>query len=187
MLSTGMRYSDGVTLSRLEFFNIDPNQNTNKNLILRKLEPRDQSYGVIDLNYALQINNSYVKISELVKEKAMTVCFIEPSREPTKHLFKEIKALKHEFEQWGGTILFVMSEDKAAPDFNFASWGFPKNTLCVEDREGAWFSNIITSTDQYFRDNYPVVYIVTPEGELSFKSEGYRIGTGELIHRSLKN
>ncbi|MDR1345875.1 MAG: transglutaminase-like domain-containing protein [Bacteroidales bacterium] len=187
MLSTGMRYSDGVTLSRLEFFNIDPNQNITKNVILRKLDPRNQSYGAIDLNYALWIDNSYLKISELVKEKAMIVCFIEPSREPTKHLFKDIKALKHEFEQWGGTILFVASEDKATINSNFASWGFPRNALYVEDKKGAWFANILTSTDQYFRDNYPVVYIVSSTGELIFKSEGYRIGTGELIYRSLKN
>ncbi|MDR1113424.1 MAG: hypothetical protein LBL18_06685, partial [Bacteroidales bacterium] len=187
MLSTGMRYSDGVTLSCLEFFNIDPNQNTTKDLIFKKLEPRNQSYGTIDLNYALWTNNSYLKISELIKEKAMIVCFIEPSREPTQHLFKDIKALKHEFEQWGETILFVTSEDKAAIDFNFASWGFPRNTLCIEDKEGTWFASILASTDQYFRDNYPVVYIVTPTGELIFKSEGYRIGTGELIYRSLEN
>jgi len=185
MLSTGIRYSDGTALSRLDFFTIDPHQTISKEIIIRKLEPRNQSFGTINTNYDLRIKDKYVKVSEMIKEKAMVVCFIDPSREPTKHLLKDIKALKQDFEKWNGTMLFVLPEDKATPDFNFAHWGLPKNAYCVEDKANAWFNHILTTTGQDFGDNYPVVYIITPKGELTFKTEGYRIGTGELIYRSL--
>ena len=37
-----------------------------------------------------------------------------------------------------------------------------------------------------FKDNYPLVFIVQPDGRLTFCSEGYRIGTAELIFKSLE-
>jgi hypothetical protein len=186
LLSTGIRYSDGTALSRLEFFNIKPTQTLTKDMILRKLTPRDaENYGQIDLDYSLIINNKNFKISDLTKENKLIVCFIEPSREPTKHLLKDIKALKTEFEQWGGNMLFVVPEDKAALDFRFEQWGMPRQAVCIEDKESAWFNNILQSSKQYFRDNYPVVYIIDKEGNIVFKAEGYRIGTGELLYQSL--
>jgi hypothetical protein len=186
LLSTGIRYSDGTALSRLEFFNISPNQSLTKDVTLRKLIPREaENYGKIDLEYILSINNKDVKISDLTKNNKLILCFIEPSREPTKHLFNDIKALKKEFEQWGGNMLFVLPEENAALDFNFEEWKLPKQAICIEDKGSTWFNNIIQGTKQYFRDNYPLVYIIDREGNIVFKTEGYRIGTGELLYRSL--
>ncbi|MEG1556733.1 MAG: hypothetical protein RR356_08430, partial [Bacteroidales bacterium] len=185
MISTGIRYSDGTTLSRLDFFNLPANQTVKKEMVIRKLEPRKEFYGTIDLNYKIPMNHRDVKLADLVKDRKMVVCFIDPTREPTKHLLKEIGQLKNQFEKWGGRMFFAVPTEKIAPDFNFSTWNLPQQAFYMEDKNGAWFNQIMTSTDQYFRDNYPVVFIVNKEGDLEFKTEGYRIGTGELIFKSL--
>ena len=47
-------------------------------------------------------------------------------------------------------------------------------------------SQVFSDVNQlyYFRDDYPVVFLINPDGTIVFKSEGYRIGTGELILKS---
>jgi len=116
----------------------------------------------------------------------MLVCFIDPTLEPTKHLLNDLAARKSDFEKWGGTMLFVVPSDKLSADFNFDQWQLPSQSILMEDKGNQWFNKIITDTDQYFRDNYPVVYLIKNDGMIIFKSEGYRIGTGNLILNTLK-
>ena len=61
-----------------------------------------------------------------------------------------------------------------------------KECQLIEDIDNQWFENIIATTDQYFRDNYPVVFLINADGIITFKSEGYNIGTGNLILQSTK-
>ena len=103
-----------------------------------------------------------------------------------RHLFKDISSLKSKFEQWGGNLLFVIPSDKRSESFKASDWNLPSNSVFMYDEDSQWIKNIVTSTNQSFSDNYPLVYIVNADGELVFKSEGYRIGTGELIYKSLK-
>lgn len=185
MLSTGNRYSDGTTLSRLEFFHLG-NGEVHKDLIIRDLVQRSVTYGTIKTDYQITQKGKKTSVRELMKGKQTLVCFIDPTREPTKHLLKDIATLKADFEKWGGSIIFAVPSDKLAPDFKFASWGLPNQSILIEDIDNQWFNNIITTTDQYFRDNYPVVFLINPDGNIIFKSEGYNIGTGNLILQSTK-
>ena len=44
----------------------------------------------------------------------------------------------------------------------------------------------LKSANQSFRDNYPLIYIVDSKGQIIFYSEGYRIGVGDLISKTIK-
>ena len=184
LLSTGNRYSDGTALSHLEFFNIEPNHEVKKQLVIRELVKRTENYGKIRTDYKIVVNGKKTAVKEVMGNKQTLVCFIDPTREPTKHLLKDIASMRNEFEKWGHPILIVIPEGKAAPDFNFKAWGLPKQSILMQDKGNQWFKDIITSADLYFRDDYPMVFLINPDGTIVFKSEGYRIGTGELILKS---
>ena len=186
MLSTGNRYSDGETLSQLEFFNIEPAQTVHKTITLRELTPREREYGVIDLKTAVSILGTPNLLSELIIDKELIVCFIDPAREPTRHLFKEFAQLKRAFENWNGKILFLIPEEKQSTAFNPKIQEFPKNSIFTVDEKSQFLKTLLSSTNQEFRDDYPLVFILNQEGKLVFKSEGYRIGLGELLLKSLK-
>ena len=186
MLSTGNRYSDGETLSQLEFFNIESEKTVNKTITLRELAPRNKTYGALDVNYQISIDNSLTPLIDLMPERELVVCFIDPAREPTRHLFNDIVPLKKEFENWSGNILFVIPEEKQTTAFNSKNWNIPKNAIFTVDKELRFINYILNSTNQEFRNDYPLVFIINKEGTLVFKSEGYRIGTGELLLKSLK-
>ena len=184
LLSTGNRYSDGTALSHLEFFTIEPNQEVKKQLVIRDLVKRTENYGKIHTDFKIVVDGKKTTVKSMMNDLQTLVCFIDPTREPTKHLLKDIASLQNEFEKWGHPLLFVIPDGKAAPDFNFKSWGLPEQSILIQDNGDQWFNEILSSADLYFRDDYPVVFLVNPDGTIVFKSEGYRIGTGGLILKS---
>lgn len=186
MLSTGSRYSDGTTLSKLDFFNIEENQTVTKDIVLRTLEPRNEFYGNIDVSKKLQIADKEVSVKDLIGDKQLILCFIDPNREPTKHTLKDFEVLKKQFESWSGNILLVIPSEKHTASFDVQQWNLPQQSQVIIDGDSKWMNSILSSTNQEFRDNYPLIFIVNADGGLSFKTEGYRIGTGELIYKSLK-
>ena len=181
MLSTGNRYTDGTALSRIEFFTIMPNKTTHQKLIIRNLDENISDLGQIDLQYKLPETQSKKTVKELAKGRPLLLCFIDPSREPSKHLLKDIASHAREFEQRGYSILFVLPEDKNVPDFNFDKWKLPSQSILVEDKGNQWLNNVLTHTKSTFSDNYPLVIFANKEGTILFKSEGYRIGTSNQI------
>ncbi len=186
MLSTGSRYSDGNTLSRLQFFNIVEGEETVLPLVLRELTTRDIEYGTITLaDYAVAEG---VAMADMAKEHDLVVAFIDPNREPTRHLFNDVKAYREPLEQWGGNMIFYVPSDFKTKDFNeqhILSY-LPEKSQVVIDDNGAVMARLLKEADIYFRDNYPLVLIIDSEGRITFKTEGYRIGTGELIYKSLR-
>ena len=182
MLSTGVRNSEGTVLSRLEFFNIPADKAVSKTVILRdfNLVPEGSSYGHINPDLMLPVDGAEGSIRSLSGVKQLIVCFIDPTREPTKHLLKEMSQLKREFERQGNNILFVVPSDKLAPDFHFEAWDLPHSQL-IEDIGNRWTDSFIEATGHNFRNNFPAVFVTGGEGNILFFSEGYSIGTGNLI------
>ena len=189
MLSTGNRYSDGTTLSRLVFFNIEVGKTVNQTVELRTLVPRKEIFGSVDLNTEIiWKHNNDKTIADCVKDKDLVLCFIDPNREPTRHLINDLAAFKTKFEQWNGVMVFLVPTSRMTKDFNADKLAqqLPRNAIIIEDKDSKWMNNLLEKSDQYFRDNYPLVFIVNKDGKLILKTEGYRIGTGELMYKSLE-
>lgn len=185
MLSTGNRYSDGVVLSRVEFFNIQPGKKVTKEIVIRDLVPRDQNYGQIDLKQPLFGALKGKTIESVMGNKKLVLCFIDPTREPTRHLFKDIAALKTQFEEWGGSILFVIPSVKNTGNFHFEKWGFPKGVQFIVDDQSSFMKKLLKDTKIEFKEEYPLLFIINEKGEITTKSEGYRIGAGEMLLKML--
>jgi hypothetical protein len=185
MLSTGNRYSDGVVLSRLEFFTVEAGKTVEKSIIIRDLVPRDQVFGTIDLKQPLFGTLQGKTIQSVMGGKKMVLCFIDPTREPTRHLFKDIAALKKEFESWGGSILFVIPSSKNTGNFQFEKWGLPNQSQFIVDEQSAFLKKLLKDSKLEFKEEYPLLLIINEKGELTSKSEGYRIGAGEMILKGL--
>jgi transglutaminase-like putative cysteine protease len=194
-LTTGNRYTDGRVLARNEYFNIKHNQVVIKDLTIRKLEAENRVYGKID-----------TVISRSVYDKGLVVCFIEPDREPTKHLMNELPGLKIDLDKWEGSFIFAVPSEKLTKGFTAELYkGLPARSVFMSGGSGAeeketvqndkvvapdisteeLLTLFLKSADHSFRDNYPLIYIVNSSGEIIFQSEGYKIGLPDLIKRSL--
>ena len=187
MLSTGNRYSDGEVLSHLEFFNIKQGETTTREVLIRTLVPREKEfYGFISSDSQIESNDNILNIKDLAKEKPLVLCFIDPNREPTKHTLKEFGAMRQSYEKWNGNILMVIPPDKLTEPFSAEKWNLPNQTIIATDTNGL-MEKILADTKQQYNDNPPLIFIVDENGKITFRSEGYRIGTAELIYKSINN
>ena len=187
MLSTGNRYSDGEVLSHLVFFNLKQGETTEQELTIKPLVPRQaETYGTIADDTDIKIDSKTVNLKSMAKDKPLVLCFIDPNREPTKHTLKEFGAMRETYENWGGNILMVVPQEKLTEPFSATKWNLPKQTIVATDSNGL-MDKILRDTKQEYNDNPPLIFIVDAEGRLTFRSDGYRIGTAELIYKELNS
>ena len=187
MLSTGNRYSDGEVLSHLEFFNIKQGETMEREVKIRPLVQREKEfYGFISSDSQIEVDGKTIKLNDLAKDKPLVLCFIDPIREPTKHTLKEFGAMRETYEKWGGKILMAVPAEKLTEPFSTEKWNLPKQTIVATDTNGL-MEKILTDTKQQFNDNLPLIFIVEANGKITFRSDGYRIGTAELIYKSLND
>ena len=187
MLSTGNRYSDGEVLSHLVFFNLKQGETTEQELTIKPLVLRQtETYGTIADNTEIEIDGKMVNLKSMAKDKPLVLCFIDPNREPTKHTLKEFGAMHETYENWGGNVLMVVPQEKLTEPFSAAKWNLPKQTIVATDSNDL-MDKILHDTKQQYNDNPPLIFIVDAEGRLTFRSDGYRIGTAELIYKELNS
>ena len=185
LLSTGNRYSDGTVLSRLEFFHIKQGETTEKEIIVRPLEARpDEHYGQLSQEMRVTVDGKATPITDLARKYPLVLCFIDPDREPTKHLLNELAGMQKTFNENKIPFLMVIPEEKNTQPFDPKVWHLPFDTKVEVDSTGL-LGRILKQNHILFRDNYPLVFIIRPDGEITFKSEGYRIGTAALVFKSL--
>ncbi|MBP5613669.1 MAG: transglutaminase domain-containing protein [Bacteroidales bacterium] len=185
MLSTGNRYSDGAALSRLEFFNVSEGETVTKELVIRPLEARPgMVYGCVTAGMRVSINSEQHSLPELLGKNPLVLCYIEPDREPTKHLLNELSAMQKTFDEWKIPFLMVVPEGEERA-FDPKRWHLPHDTKVAVDSNGLLLERLAAEKICFKTVSRPLVLIVRPDGKVTFKSEGYRIGTAELVFKSL--
>ncbi len=188
VLITGVRLQDGTVLSRLKFFSIA----TNKEKMLL-LEFRDKTsvnangYGFIPLEYEFDIFKTTLKksIKELSSKSGMVFVWMDPDSEPTKHTMNDILKFKSNFDQWPGSILFLVKPDWIMSSFTPTNYpNLPtKSFFAIDQRD--YLSVVEKAIKQQFDNNYPIVLVIDNTGKVMFFSAGYKIGNGEEILKKI--
>lgn len=175
-ICTGNRYEDGRVLIRNEYFNIVGGATVKKVLKTRALEMTRVVFGSV----------KGAVDSKLYNDNGLVICFIDPDKEPTKHLMNEFPPLKTEFDKWRGRFLFVVPGSKNSSSFNPEKYkGLPGKSVFVTKDGERLLKSFADSSKIPFKDDYPLIFIVNEKGEIIFHSQGYKIGTTEYLHKSL--
>jgi hypothetical protein len=185
MLVTGNRINDSKILSNISFFELSENEHKTLEVEIRKDVSEKKILGKIDLekiNSLFPLNKTSQACSN---DKGIVIIWIEPEKEPTKHIFNDLPLLKTELDTWGGTFLFL-SQTKQSGSFDPLSiQGLPSNTLFSIDDQLGFFKKYVKINDP-IDINMPVVIKSDKDGNINFISSGYRIGIGEQILKSVR-
>ncbi|MDF2838150.1 MAG: transglutaminase, partial [Paenibacillus sp.] len=107
----GTRLKDGATLVRLTYFAVFPGKLTKLPLTFRKQSIDIPILGEVDCSWTFTISEDVSKpIGEWLNPKGTVLAWIEPDREPSKHLLREIGELAGRFELTGTKILFAVGD-----------------------------------------------------------------------------
>jgi hypothetical protein len=185
LLVTGNRLNDGSVLTRLTFFEVNEEKVTDVKVEVRNKTTEEKPWGIIktaEFSFETYNENKVMKLSELSDKKGAIVVFIDPGKEPSKHVMADIAAVKQNFEAWGGSIVFVLDKTKLSRSFkpeNFKN--IPVQSFFAFDNDKKLITEIERLKNKNIKNNLPVIILADANGNLLFYSEGYTIGVGEQL------
>ena len=186
MLVTGNRLNDKKILAGLSFFDLAPNEHRKIEIKLRQDHTEYHLLGKIDFNLLSGLFRSKEVTSQECSKNGTVIIWIEPEKEPTKHIFNDLPLLKGELNGWGGKFFFLSGSDKE--NVNLKSGlppDLPDNSLLGIDPDFKLLNKFI-SENKLQQVSLPYVIECDNKGNILFTSSGYRIGIGEQIIRHLK-
>ncbi|HCU20625.1 MAG: hypothetical protein A2X05_14530 [Bacteroidetes bacterium GWE2_41_25] len=185
MLLTGNRISDNRILTSMYFFDLGENEHKDLIITLRKHVPEKNITGKLDLAGTAELFSNTKDLPSNIKKKGVVIIWIDPEKEPTRHIFNDLPLLKSELDSWGGYYLFLAGKAPAASGFDpSALKGLPENSLFGNDQD-LEFLNRSTDVTKLPDDKLPYVLVSDKDSNIIYTSTGYRIGIGEQILKHL--
>ena len=184
MVVTGNRLNDSKILANVSFFDLSENEHKTVEIRLRK-DTSDVKYlGKIDLNNIVDLFTENKVNPEKKLGNGYVIIWIEPDKEPTKHIFNDLPLLKNELDAWGGYFLFLTtSRDENTGFIEKVKKGLPLNSFfATDDQQNALKKSFGSISSSEIR--LPYVAMTDKNGNILFTSSGYRIGIGEQILKS---
>lgn len=183
MLVTGNRTEDSGVLSSIMFFRLEPGEKKNLNFELREEMKSPEILGKIDLDQAFLYNNATAELQEYA-DRGLLIVWIDHNREPSKHILNDLPLVKRELDQLGCQLIFL--SDPAARSASYKPdefKGLPANSIFAFDTDLEILKSLrgdITSSIQL-----PFVIYSDRNGNIYYMSEGYTIGIGEQILKTI--
>jgi hypothetical protein len=185
MLVTGNRLNDSRILSNISFFDLSENEHKKVEVKIRKDFVEKKILGSIDLKKISSLYHLDNSSQACAKNSGVVIIWIDPEKEPTKHIFNDLPYLKSELDALGTRFLFL-SDTQNVSRFNKEHIkGLPANSSFGADSNMSLLKNSMNLNLSTDRD-LPVVLVSDQNGNIVFTSIGYRIGIGEQILKYLK-
>lgn len=186
MLTTGNRDETGNVMTSVSFLELNPGEELPVKVSIPEFPEESVAGFSVDLDYTLTSMAGTKVPLDSISGMGVVLVWIEPGKEPTRHLLNDLPVLKSEFDRWGGWFVFLTDPDRTPGEFDPESvTGTPGNTLFASDPGLQLLESVAGST---IRERpWPVVLYCSGSGEVLFASEGYRIGTGQQLLRKIRN
>jgi hypothetical protein len=178
MLVTGNRLDDNRILASLDFFDISEGEHKVVDIKIRHENSQQEILGKAELTKILiGIDDEEDKYKSMAGRDAI-IAWLETDREPSRHVLNDFMQLERELDSWGGAfVFFTVGGTTISPE---ERQKLPYNSLFSDDSGLNVLHSQINCKD-LSGNSYPILLLVNKNGEIIFKSEGYRIGTGEQI------
>jgi hypothetical protein len=189
MLVTGNRHPDGSVLSSVTFFEVEKDKTTSLAVDIRETETNQERWAMLDTS-GLEISeyNSEKKIhfADLIQPKGAVLVWINPEKEPSRHVMVDIASVREIFERWAGSMVFFMDKNNISSQINPDKFkGLPTQLIYTFDENNKILKQVEKLKGHELSGNLPVIIVSDARGNLIYFSEGYRIGVGEQIAKEI--
>jgi len=189
LLVTGNRQPDGSVLSSVTFFDVPANITTDVKVEIRQDFATAEPWAKINpasIKFNQYANKQTLTLSNLTSGKGAVLIWIDPDKEPSKHVMADIPAVKELIEKWGGGIVFLFATEKVSASFKPSNFpDLPAQSIFAFDKGAKMITEIEQLRKRKCSNNLPVIVITDANGNLVYYSEGYKIGIGEQIAKAI--
>ena len=108
------------------------------------------------------------------------------NQEPTNHTLRDISALKADLEKWGRKLVLLFPNQEQAGKYRAADFsGLPNTVIYGIDTEDI-AQQIVKNMKLKHKDTLPIFIIADTFNRVVFVSQGYTIGLGEQLMKTVK-
>lgn len=179
-VTTGIRQKDGTVLGRWHYTTIRPDEESKLTLTFREPSEHIPVLGTADLASPLQLPEGSAKsLGELAGTKGAIVAWLEPDREPSKHLLREAGELAESIEAMGIPVIFAVGDDKWTASFNPTAYvNLPSGVQFVRDSSYCALQSFASVTPLGV-NGFPHLFVLDGDGRIRYKESGYKPGSGK--------
>lgn len=179
-LTSGIRLKDGTVRVRFTYFNVRASKQTEVTLTYREATVDIPVLGKIDRDNSLTLLEGTDKtLGDLIGENGAIAAWIEPEREPTKHLFRELSELAEPLDKLGAPIVLVIGDSEWTASFDPANYPkLPSRTIFVRDSTYASLPEFISKSPAN-EAGFPHLFVLDGQDQIRYTASGYKIGTGK--------
>ena len=190
VLVTGTRLASGSVLTRMDQFTINEGTVTRKPLVIRQSDTEVQVIGNFNSESLFTTWNNgaageHKSLLQACGRGYFVVGVIGVAQEPTNHALRDIAALQSDLEKWGRTMVLLFPDEEAASRFKASEFpGLPSTVVYGIDTDGI-AEQAIRSMKLNPRGGLPIFLIADTFNRVVFVSQGYTIGLGEQLMKTV--
>lgn len=178
-LTTGIRLKDGTVRVRLGYFTVSEGNTTEVPLTFREAAEEVPVLGTLDGGGEVaRFDGTAAALGSLIGSQGAITAWIEPEREPTKHLLRELGELAESFDKLALPIVLIIGDREWTASFDPAAYpNLPAQTAFVRDSSYASLPDLISSSAAS-EAGYPHLFVLDGQNQIRYTASGYKIGTG---------
>ena len=182
-LITSNRLSSGKILVDMVYFDVEGDVKID--LYFPKTRADRQILGTMNRSKLTKfINYEDDKAKDLQASSDVVVLIIQPDKEPTKHMLNDIQKIQKNFDELNNTIVFIIPENDMSATFKVANYpSLPLRSVFKTAKKS--FVELLEIDMEMNSKLYPKVMITNKDGEIYYFVEGYKIGVGDDLLKSL--
>ncbi|MFC9706912.1 transglutaminase domain-containing protein [Paenibacillus sp. NPDC056933] len=179
-LTTGIRLKDGTVRVRFIYCIVRAGDTTEVVLTYRETMVDIPVLGKLATDSELtRLDGSEVVLHDLLGSEGAVAAWIEPEREPTKHLIRELCELAEPLDKLGVPIVLVIGDTEWNASFDSGAYPkLPVRTVFVRDSSYASLSGFISKPVAH-EAGYPHLFVLDNQDQIRYSASGYKIGTGK--------
>lgn len=188
ILVTGTRLASGGVLAQMTSLNVKAGGRTETKLVMRENKDEVQVIGNFNsesLFTTLEGGNKQ-SLLQACGRGYFVVGIFGVNQEPTNHALRDISALKVDLEKWGRKLVLLFPNQEQVGKYRAADFpGLPNTVIYGIDTEDI-AQQIVKNMKLKRKDTLPIFIIADTFNRVVFVSQGYTIGLGEQLMKTVK-
>lgn len=188
LLVTGTRLANGTVLAELTTFPVEAGQTNNINLEMRENKDEVQVLGNFNSEnkFKRADNGEETSILATTGRGYYVIALLGARQEPTNHAMRDLANVKKEIEDWGGSIVLLFPDEKGYANFDPKEFGkLPETITYGIDIDNAIQKEMVEAMKLPNANNLPIFLIADTFNRVVFVSQGYTIGLGNQLMKTI--
>lgn len=192
VLVTGTRLASWAVLARMASFDVTADKYTEIPLVMR--ESKDDVQVIGSFNSESLFTPVSGKDAAGSKQSLLEACgrgyfvvgILGVNQEPTNHALRDIAALKADLQKWGRKMVLLFPSEAQYQKFAVEMFPeLPSTVIYGIDTDGI-AGQIAENMKLRHKDTLPIFIIADTFNRVVFVSQGYTIGLGEQLMKTVK-